>query len=367
MASWMKRILSAVAVAFLALGGVTASGAVGHAEEAVLIPGATVFKEINPLYPLIAQTYPIIGINFHDDDHPQLVDYSQNALASDRALRNGVARAARVVDEIDGPVVVIGESMGSMVASRLARTLANSAEPPSKDDIRFVLIAPPEAGVAKWFKVGTFIPLLNYRVSRVPESPYHTTIVIGEYDFWADPPDRPWNLISLANAVMGMAFVHGPPIAAADPANVPKANTTTTTNSAGGTVVTHFVPTPKLPLTQVFRLIGVPDKIVDQADRILRPIVDAGYRRHDKPGDTRPYLANGGIHRNVQAQQQARDGAAASVSKKAADAPKRRKRVRDREDRRLHQPTTRSTDRRAERRRDPVSAESTSGSSEQPE
>ncbi len=367
MASWMKRTVSALTVAFLALGGVTATSAAGHAEEAVLIPGATVFKEINPLYPLVALTYPVIGINFHDDPHPQLVEYSQNALDADRALREGVARAQRVVDKIDGPVVVIGESMGSVVASRLARKLADSAEPPSKDDIRFVLIAPPEAGVAKWFTVGTFIPLLNYRVSRVPESPYHTTIVIGEYDFWADPPDRPWNLISLANAVMGAAFVHGPPISATNPANVPKANTTTTTNSAGGTVVTHFVPTPQLPLTQVFRLIGVPDKIVDQADRILRPIVDAGYRRHDKPGDTRPYLANGGIHRNVQGQQQARDGAQASVSKKAADTPKRRKRLRDRVERSLREPTTRVAERRAERRKGPLSAESKSGASEQPQ
>ena len=58
------------------------------------------------------------------------------------------------------------------------------------------MIAPPEAGIAEYFKEGTFIPILNYRISRVPESPYPTTIVIGEYDGWADPPDRPWNLVS---------------------------------------------------------------------------------------------------------------------------------------------------------------------------
>ena len=88
------------------------------------------------------------------------------------------------------------------------------------------MIAPPEAGIAEYFKEGTFIPILNYRISRVPESPYDTTIVIGEYDGWSDPPDRPWNLVSLANAVLGIAYVHGPPIAAADLVDVPPENTT---------------------------------------------------------------------------------------------------------------------------------------------
>ena len=68
-----------------------------------------------------------------------------------------------------------------------------------------------------------------------------------------------------------------------------------------------WVPTKNLPLTQVFRDVGVPDALVDGADRVLRPIVDAGYVRHDRPGDTRPYLYDGAIHRNVQSQQQARE------------------------------------------------------------
>ena len=209
--------------------------------------------------------------------------------------------------QIDGKVVVIGESMGAMVASRLAAELANSPDAPSKDDVRFVLIAPPEAGVAEYFKEGTFIPILNYRISRVAESPYPTTIVIGEYDGWADPPDRPWNLVSSANALAGIAYVHGPPIAAVDLEEVPDKITTHYTNGAGGEVTTHLVPTENLPLTQVFRDVGVPDALVDKADEVVRPVVDAGYVRHDQPGDTRPYLYDGEIHRNVQSQQQVRE------------------------------------------------------------
>jgi len=362
MSGWLKRTLSAITATALLLGVGTATGAVGQAEEAVLIPGATVFKRINPLYPIIATTYPNIGIHFHHDDHPRVVDYSQNALASDRAIADGVAKAEIAVREVDGQVVVIGESMGSMVAWRLARELANSAKPPSKNDIRFVLIAPPEAGIAEYFKEGTFIPVLNYRVSRIPELPYDTTIVIGEYDGWADPPDRPWNLVSLFNAVAGMAFVHGPPIFSADPADVPKADTTVRTNSAGATVTTHFVRTENLPLTDPLRLIGIPDRIVDRADRILRPIVDAGYRRHDRPGDTRPYLADGEIHRNVQSQQVAREPSQESVEGQPEARQQRQKDLRDR----IESPVEQLTTTIAETRTEEVSAESASGRPEQP-
>jgi pimeloyl-ACP methyl ester carboxylesterase len=141
-----------------------------------------------------------------------LVDYSQDPLDSDRALVEGVDQAELAVRAIDHDVVVIGESMGSMVASRLAAELAGSSDPPAREDIRFVLMASPEEGVAKYFKVGTFIPVLNYKISRVAESPYATTVVIGEYDGWADPPDRPWNLVALANSVLGILYVHGPAI-----------------------------------------------------------------------------------------------------------------------------------------------------------
>jgi hypothetical protein len=360
MSGWLKRILPAVAITAIVLSGVS------HAEEAVLVPGATVFKQINPLYPTVAKTYPDIGIHFHDDASPQVIQYSQNALASDKAIADGVEQTIKAVREVDGPVVVIGESMGSMVAARVARELAASPDAPSKDDIRFVLIAPPEAGAAEYFKVGTYIPVLNYRVSRVPESPYDTTVVIGEYDGWADPPDRPWNLVALANAGAGIAFVHGPPISAADPATVPKENVTVVKNSAGGTVTTYFVPTEHLPLTQPLRLVGVPDKVVDRVDKVLRPIIDAGYVRHDKPGDTRAYLADGEIHRNVQSQQVQREQSAA---KKPTDRPPRRNSLRKQIVSVLRQLTgktaVRSVDRPVEPGPEPVSGESDDGPADQ--
>ncbi len=304
MVNWRKQLVPTIAAASLLLASVGLANGISQADEvekvdkAILIPGAMPFKAINPIYPIVATTYPDIGLHFRDEADWQLVAYSQNPFASDKALLDGVEQALPMVPT-DGKVVIIGESMGSMVAARLAAELAANSPDPSKDDVSVVLIAPPEAGIAEYFKEGTYIPILNYRISRVPESPYPTTIVIGEYDGWADPPDRPWNLVSSANAVLGMAYVHGPPSFTAD--------VTDLTPTVDGNVKTYLVPTENLPLTQVFRDVGLPDALVDKADQVLRPIVDAGYVRHDQPGDTRPYLYDGEIHRNVQSQQQVRE------------------------------------------------------------
>lgn len=316
---WRKWLVSVTVV--LSGSGIVAPPA-ATAEEAVLIPGATVFKHINPTYPIIAEGYPRIGVHFHTDDDPQVVDYSQNPLATDTALVEGVGKANLAVRAIHDKVVVIGESMGSMVASRLAAELASSSEPPEPDAIRFVLLAPPEEGVAHYFAVGSYIPVLNYRVSRTPKSRYPTSIVIGEYDGWADPPDRPWNLLASANAVLGVNYVHGPPMWRVDPTSVPPENIT-----VDGNVTTYSVPTKNLPLTQPLRDLGVPDSAVDRADQILRPIIDAGYVRHDKPGDTRPYLADGTIRRNPAAERPVslagRTGQGAHNQRPAASATRR--------------------------------------------
>lgn len=292
MAGARRTFVAVTAVAAVLLVGGAVGRPVSAADEAVLIPGATLFKRIDPFYPIIARSYPKIGIHLHDDDDPVVVDYSQNPFATDRALAQGVERAGAAVRAADGPVIVIGESMGSMVAARLAAELAAGTDPPAPSDVRFVLIASPEAGVAKWFREGARIPLVKYTDRRIPVTPYPTAVVTGEYDPWADPPDRPWNLVADANALMGMIYVHGPPSWDVNLSDIPPENTT-----VDGTVTTYFVPTEHLPLTRPLRDLGVPDRLVDAADEILRPLVDAGYRRHDQPGDRRPYLSDGRIRR----------------------------------------------------------------------
>jgi hypothetical protein len=116
MAISRTSLVRGIALLFLLLAGAGLAGPVA-AEEAVLIPGATLFKPINPFYPLFDLSYRYIGINMHDDPSPVVVDYSQDPLATERALAGGVESAEIVVRGVGGDVVVIGESMGSMVAS----------------------------------------------------------------------------------------------------------------------------------------------------------------------------------------------------------------------------------------------------------
>ena len=315
-------MVPAIAATSLLLASGAMANGISLAETAILIPGAMPFKQINPLYPIVAQSYPDIGKYFHTDDAAiRLVDYSQNPLAADWALREGVRKAAK--DFPDGQVVIAGESMGSMVAWRLAEELANDPQAPDANNVKVVLFAPPEAGVAEYFKEGTFIPILNYTITRIRPSDYAMTIVIGEYDGWSDPPDRPWNLISSANALAGIAYVHGPPSFTADVGGLAP-QSEIPGDDEHGSVTTYLVPSKSLPLTQVFRDVGVPDALVDKADQALRPVVDAGYLRHDQPGDTRPYLYDGEIHRNVQSQQLVRESLRAR-SEKAADVGQQRR------------------------------------------
>ena len=132
------------------------------------------------------------------------------------------------------------------------------------------------------FPSGTYIPILDYTVQKPVESQYDTTVVVAEYDFISDFPDRPSNLLTLANAVIAGALVHTP-AAWISPTDVTPENITTTTNSRDGTTTTYFIPTKQLPLTEPLRMLGVPNDVTDQIDQVLRPMVDEGYSRNDDP------------------------------------------------------------------------------------
>jgi diacyltrehalose acyltransferase len=159
MVNWSKRLVPVIATSSLLLASGALAEGIGQAEQAILIPGAMPFKAINPVYPLVAADYPRIGEHFHGDLSPQIVGYSQNPLASNRALAEGVTQTTAAVLDTDGKVVVIGESMGSMVAWRVAEELAKNGSPRT-EDISFVLISSPDVGISEYFKEGTYIPIL---------------------------------------------------------------------------------------------------------------------------------------------------------------------------------------------------------------
>ncbi|WP_167107652.1 PE-PPE domain-containing protein [Mycobacterium sp. DL592] len=170
-------------------------------------------------------------------------------------------------------LVLIGTSQGAMVVQQVAADLNADLSVPS--NTTFVLIADPNFGLFA-HNGGTYVPIFDYTPITLPETRFHTVVVINQYDGFADPITQPWNMLTVLNAVMGIYYVHA--VAhTTDLSTVPAANITTTTNSLGGTTTTYFVPTNFLPLTMPLRQLGVPKDIVDSIDAQLRPIIDQGY------------------------------------------------------------------------------------------
>jgi hypothetical protein len=97
--------------------------------------------------------------------------------------------------------------------------------------------------------------------------------------------------MAMLNASAALGFVHS--LTSDVPSQIAPENISTVVNAKGATDTTYFVPAPALPLTEILRVVGVPDTTVDVLDDALRPIIDAGYSRNDKPGDPRPYLDHG--------------------------------------------------------------------------
>jgi hypothetical protein len=91
------------------------------------------------------------------------------------------------------------------VVQQAEADLNNDPRVPS--DTTFILIADPNLGVGRGL-YGVHIPVLHYRPAALPETRFNTIVVINQYDGFADPIARPWNLLTDVNALMGIVYVH---------------------------------------------------------------------------------------------------------------------------------------------------------------
>lgn len=207
-----------------------------------------------------------------------------HSLTLGQSIAVGVANLDAAIRSTPGSKVAAGISGSSQIIDEEMRRLAKDPNAPAPDQLSFVVIGDANRGMLRSWN-GWYFPGLDY-VPTVPVTPYDVTVVAGEYDGFGDWPDRPWNLLADLNAfvgtgtVPGFTSVHYQSIWA-DLSKVPAKNITTTTNSAGGTTTTYVVPTEELPLLRPLRDHGVPDKTIAALNRILKPIVDAGYTRND--------------------------------------------------------------------------------------
>lgn len=200
----------------------------------------------------------------------------------------GTANLIAFVRDTPGPKVVSGASEGALVVQQAQAAL--DADPSIGSDTTFFVIASPNLGIASGLH-GWRLPILDYTPQPLAQTRFTTVVVTNQYDLIGDPIARPWNVLTVANAVMALAYVH-PYAQDSDLSTVPPENITTTVNDKGGTTTSYFVPTRQLPLTMPLRQLGVPGSVVDGIDGVLRPVIDAGYAPVGcpmrRPAATRP-------------------------------------------------------------------------------
>ena len=222
--------------------------------------------------------------------------FGPNAPFADQSIAIGVDLTEKAIHDADGQVVVAGLSLGSMTADAVQRSLdANPGRRPPAQ-MTFIVsgdpsrVTPFSTGIGAFFPPGFRIPVVGWTANRPPsDSAYDTVVVVGEYDVTADFPDRPWNLLALANGILGFDYTHGAS-SLSSPSEVPPQNIRVTTNAKGGTTTTYLWPSPVLPMLRP--LTGVlPESVIDGVNSVLKPIVDRAYSRNDAiTGNRLPYL-----------------------------------------------------------------------------
>lgn len=232
-----------------------------------------------------------VGENWLPGTTPVAVDYPAQlgllsgpfALTADQSTEIGRQNLHATILEQLGkgePVVVAGLSEGTLVIDREIEYLRTAADAPDADDVTFYVFGDMRRGLGEMYLRGVTIPFVGQTFDPVPESQYDTVVVNEQWDGWALPPDRPWNLLAVTNAVIG-AFItldgfndhtYSSLASMSDAVLVSQ-----TTNALGGTTSTYMIPRQQLPITRVLRQLNVPDPVVDELDKVLLPLIATGY------------------------------------------------------------------------------------------
>lgn len=254
----------------LIIGGIGA-GTMGDNVMAPLLGGQFKNeKRVNVTWP--AQAGPITGKT--DKNLGDSINIGVTNLTA--AINTGLAQLSRDANGnvINGEkVTVVGLSAGSLVVNEVMRNMVASGKLPNPDDIEFIVVE--DSSRQELIKNSTkYSSKLNYTYQPAPVTPYDVVVITGEYDGFADFPDRPWNALAVANAMAGAIVVHVP-VMYGSLASVPAKNITVETNAQGGTTTHYLVPTTTLPLVQL-------NPKLKSQEAALKAKIDAGYSRNDK-------------------------------------------------------------------------------------
>ncbi|WP_313675958.1 PE-PPE domain-containing protein [Mycolicibacterium sp.] len=292
--------------------GSPASAVPVHTDVAFIVPGANFdawapdileptdpWATDGPLVPLInARYYDCAGCAGTVIRYPRTAGplFGPGVPYADESIAIGARTVLDELAHVDGATVISALSLGALVSNAAQHALDADSHRPDASQISFIVAGDPSratplsTGIGSLMPAGLLLPVFGWTVTRPPsESLYDTVVVVGEYEWAADFPDRPWNLLADLNALVGFQYNHSE-AALARPADIPPDNIVTTTNGTGATTTTYLVPSPQLPLLTPFDAILAPS-VISAANDVLTPIVKRGYSRYDSiTGNRMPYL-----------------------------------------------------------------------------
>ncbi len=238
-------------------------------------------------------------------------------------------------------IVVYGVSQSAIIVTEEKHQLLTEANPPPPDQLTFVVegnLTEPDGGIVTrlpWLFTLTQPVIGISAYGAPPATPYNTIDVTEQYDFLANSPEYPLDVVAEANALAGYTYQHpdycdacgrtaqqhpdlsaivgetgtapgtyiipptqgtlppgdavtGATMLAPNPDVPDGARVVIETNSAGGTDTYVLVYDQNLPLLQPLRQRGVPASIINPINTVLTPIVNAGYDPNSNPGVDTP-------------------------------------------------------------------------------
>lgn len=183
--------------------------------------------------------------------------------------------------------IIFGFSQGAVVASQYKADHTGNT---------YILVANPSrpnGGILERFE-GLHIPFLDITFSgATPDNGDYTIDVARQYDGWADFPTYLWNPVAIANAVAGMALVHGNTQFALTEADLEAARNSGDSDyyqfDAGSNTAYYVVKTYPIPLLIPLDPF-LPDSVIAALDAPLRKFIETAYDRSDYSKPTRATL-----------------------------------------------------------------------------
>lgn len=246
-----------------------------------------------PINVSILQGYDLlnhaIGQNWFPGTTPQVVNYpasiglisgslaapgvNQAVAMGQRALNDQIMNA--FINGNGSPVRIAALSEGTLVVNRELAALAVDPNAPPHSALQFAMFNGPESGLFHAYLPNGFtVPFVDYTAQGVPNTQYDVSVVFGQYDFFGNPPDRPWNIPAWVNSLAAGIYNHNTTSLASMSDAVQVSSVTT---PLGGTITTDMVPAPTLPMLFPLEQLGVPQPIVNDLNSFLQPIVNDGY------------------------------------------------------------------------------------------